>query len=338
MTFRVLAIGDPHFKVNNVEESLLMTQRLKELASNQSVDLIVCLGDVLDRHETIHVVPLDNAIKCLFSMSQIAPLVVLIGNHDRPNNSHFLTPDHPFQALKYWHNTRIVDTVEFGNYTKDSHDYKFVYVPYVPPGRFQEALETQGSMDQVLQNTQCLFAHQEFYGVQMGPIKSEVGDKWDLNHPLVVSGHIHEEQVLQKNIIYTGTPMQHAFGEMEDKTVSIFDFYPDGRWTRQKVDLKIPKKIVIRCGPHELLEYRKPENCQVKLIVSCTNVEFKTLMKNPRVKELQAQGIKIQWKSTKEYKTVNVEERIPYSQRLWRKIEADQELVQWYHKLFGTTA
>ena len=103
---KVLTIGDPHFKVSNVPESEAMTKNLIEIAKQMKPDLIVCLGDILDRHETIHVTPLTLSIQFLEELEQIAPLYTIIGNHDRPNNSDFMSDQHPFNALKQWKNQR----------------------------------------------------------------------------------------------------------------------------------------------------------------------------------------------------------------------------------------
>lgn len=331
MSHKVLVIGDPHFKVNNVEECRIMTKRLIEIAKEHCVNQIICLGDVLDRHETIHVIPLENAIQCLYQLSLIAPLVVLIGNHDRPNNNHYLTADHPFHALKYWNNTKIIDTVEY----EIIHGHRFIYVPYVPPGRFEEAILTTHSIDELTSAT-CIFAHQEFYGVQMGPIKSEIGDKWSIDYPLVVSGHIHEQQILQDNIIYVGTPMQHAFGEDPDKTISIFTFSSDKTFQRIQLDLGIPKKIVIRCNAQESLEYQPVSNSHIKMIIQCSNTEFKSLLKHQRIRDLQRLGVKIQWKSTKEYKPISVDEKISFTQRLMQRLQTMPELKALYLDVIRT--
>ena len=77
---------------------------------------------------------------------------------------------------------------------------KFLFVPYVPPGRFVEALETYKNIN--WKDVDCIFAHQEFYGCKMGAILSEEGDKWESKWPLVVSGHIHSRQWINKNIYY----------------------------------------------------------------------------------------------------------------------------------------
>ena len=133
-----LAIGDPHFKINNVRTSEEMTKRVIKVAQERRPDFITVLGDVLDRHETIHVEPLVRATQFLLELEKIAPTYVIIGNHDRPNNSDFLSHWHPFAAISQWKNTKIVDKVVIDTIKGCT----FIWVPYVPNGRFIEALDT----------------------------------------------------------------------------------------------------------------------------------------------------------------------------------------------------
>ena len=101
---------------------------------------------------------------------------------------------------------------------------KFIFVPYVPPGRFEEALRTLKD-DWI--SASCIFAHQEFAGCKMGAIVSIEGDKWDIKNPIVISGHIHSKQQPQKNIYYSGSAMQHAFGESAKNIIAFFSFTKD---------------------------------------------------------------------------------------------------------------
>ena len=58
----------------------------------------------------------------------------------------------------------------------------------------------------------------------MGAIISVEGDKWSLKFPNVISGHIHERQIPQKNIYYPGSAMQHAFGESKKNIIAHLNF------------------------------------------------------------------------------------------------------------------
>jgi DNA repair exonuclease SbcCD nuclease subunit len=263
---KVLVIGDPHFKVNNVEETNLMTEKILHLAKNNNLDFIVCLGDVLDRHESIHVSPLLRAVDFITQLSLIYPIYVLIGNHDRPNNNIYMTEQHPFTALKGQKNIYIVDST----LKQSINNFDFLFVPYVPPGRFNEAI-SYFSLD----NIKCIFAHQEFRGAKMGAIASIVGDEWPLINPMVISGHIHEFDKLQNNIIYTGTPIQHNFSDSHKKYVFIFDFIDDAT-TYIQFDLGLPKKKIIKllCSESHKINDLDPNN-YYKIILTGTPEEIK---------------------------------------------------------------
>jgi DNA repair exonuclease SbcCD nuclease subunit len=162
------------------------------LCACENVDMIVIGGDVLDSHERVSVVLMNTALKLFKVLSNIAPLYILIGNHDYINNQQFLTINHWMNAIKEWKNIFIVDKpLIFEN---------FLFVPYVFPGKFKKSIN---EID--LTSVICIFAHQEFLDCQMGIIKSVQGDRWESNMPLVISGHIHDRQKVNSNILYPGS-------------------------------------------------------------------------------------------------------------------------------------
>lgn len=349
MPLCALVIGDPHFKVSNVRETADMTEKIVALAKERQPDFIVCLGDVLDRHETIHVIPLTKATRFLHLLREIAPLYVVVGNHDRPNNSNFLTDEHPFAGLKHWKNTFIIDQ----GLVTTIQGHKFLFVPFVPPGRFKEAIKQiipeDCQLDQVLSEMTCIFAHQEFEGAKMGAICSEVGDPWPLNYPYVISGHIHDYDQLASNLLYTGTPIQHAFGDRDDKTISWVEWpnldsldqelqpiIPD----HQRIDLGLPKKIIVHLSCTEVADYQPPSNTQLKIIVSGTSAEIKAAMKLSNIKTLISSGIKVVYRDLSTKKIDNLEplkiRRKKYSELLQNAINDDPELVKVYHKVINS--
>lgn len=371
-----LVIGDPHFKVNNVRETQLMHERICEIARSRRPTFIVCLGDILDRHESIHVSPLERSSAFLHELSTIAPLYVLIGNHDRPNNSNFLTTEHPFNALKYWPNTHIIDTT----YTEVIEGRKFIFVPYVPPGRFNEALRvllpkptvvpvlvvenntasTTATNNEVIvapQSTDDLdvyftsdpvttiFAHQEFRNAKMGAIQSAVGDEWNLAWPYVISGHIHDYDQLSGNIVYVGTPIQHAFGDRDDKTVSLFTWKSvDPKLTpaEERIDLNVPKKMIIHLSCAEVANYVPPVDRQIKIVITGSSAEIKSAMKLQNVKTLVSSGIKVVYKDvpTATPLTPVAPNRstgpiLKYGSRLYMALNNDPDLTEMFTRLFG---
>lgn len=391
MTTRILVVGDPHFKVSNPIETEEMSSKIIEVIKKIIPDAVVVAGDILDRHESIHVKPLQRATAFLYAISQITKLYILVGNHDRPNNSTFLTEEHPFNAFKHWENTKVIDIGE----CVTINNLKCIMVPYVPAGRFDEALriilqrgvvpgegETleekslissipapeeqppevqklltlsttlgelqiddveRNELDRKLTEYNAIFAHQEFYGVQMGAIKSEIGDKWASHRPFVVSGHIHDYEKLSDNIIYTGTPIQHAFGDKEHKTISLYTWsspmqkIPD----EERIDLHVTKKIIVRLQWFELNNYIPPAEHQIKIIIIGTTSEIKAALESHNYKILIKKGVKIATKIiddtsiTKPVQNTNYEIKT-YYQRFYETVanSQDSQLQAVWNEIF----
>jgi len=336
---RILVIGDPHFKINNIEETNEMSQKILSLLEKLNPHAVVCLGDVLDRHETIHVGPLLRSIDFFEKIASKYKLYILIGNHDRPSNQVFLTEEHPFTALKQWNNTVIVDNV----FTDTIENNRFLFVPYVPVGSFMAAIETKLGKSPDLSEFKCIFAHQEFFGAKMGIVESKVGDPWDANYPLVISGHIHDFDVLGSNVIYTGTPIQHGFGDRDDKWVFLFEFDQNG-FRYEKYDLELPKKKIIKISFSEIhLLKSLDKKSHYKIVISGTPEELKTIKVGPFLKDLPKS--KIVYKtisSTMEKFSHDVSyDNKGFLEQLYEEIERKEdfferkELIEMYQDLFG---
>lgn len=333
-----LVIGDPHFKVANVRETNAMVESIVRTANERRPDIIIVLGDVLDRHETIHVSPLTRAIEFLGRLMEIAPTYVLIGNHDLKNNRQFLSDEHPFTALKYWGPRMIIiDTTTMVNI----NDQIFVFVPYVPPGRFIEALQRCPGWE----TATCIFGHQEFRGAQMGAITSIEGDEWSLTYPYVVTGHIHDYQEPQVNILYTGTPIQHAFGDRHDKTISYFVYHTPNEREHVRIDLGLPRKQIIRITCAEVSTYVPQQNHELKIIIRGTSGEIRAIKMHPNINIWKQSGYKIIYKdlplngTTMPNDNISIISIAPlrFSTVLYNKINSNQRLSSLYIKIFGGT-
>ena len=218
---KIFVIGDPHFKSKNALETNEMSNKIYELLIQEKPDFIVVLGDVLDTHETIHVGPLCRATEFLYRLSKLSNhLFILIGNHDMKSNADFLTGESAFNACKSWENVTIVDKVKKFCFKEKN----FLFTPYVPTGRLSEAFATESITEENINEYDIIFAHQEFKGCNMGAITSNEGDEWGSEWPLCISGHIHDYQELQHNLIYPGTPIQHSYGDSPNKAILILEF------------------------------------------------------------------------------------------------------------------
>ncbi len=332
----VLCIGDPHIKVNNMIESEMMIEKLEILVRQRKPDFVVCMGDVLDRHSNIHVSCLMMAEKMVEKLSEICPFFLLIGNHDRPNNSVFLTNEHPFNAIKKWPNVHVVDSF----FKWECKNKKFLFLPYVAPGRLEEvinlALKKEDGAFEDLSSYSSIFMHQEFKFAKLGGIVSEHGDTWDEKNPLVISGHIHEYDLLQSNIIYVGIPFQHSYSDSCHKTVSIFTFSETG-WDQERVELGLKKKVTIYITPEEVHKFEYSADKDVKLVIKGSESAIKTIAKVQKIQDLKKAGVKIVFKTiqTLEVSQTSTTNKISYADRLLLEISKDVRSLAWYNKIFS---
>lgn len=301
---KVLFIGDPHFKPDNEIETDLMVAQVSELILTEKPDITFVAGDMDHTHEKVPMRPHMRSIKALQAWRRVSrKLVVNIGNHDRPHNNVFQTDEHSYNALKEWSDTLVIDrTYQCEEKTLPHLEtgevltFNMVYVPYVPVGRFAAALAS-ADLEPPYNNIAAIWAHQEFKGAKMGAITSSHGDPWPLEYPLCVSGHVHDYDRLQPNLIYGGTPIQHGYADTKDKTVSIFTFTQhDGKtqWEEKRHNLRIPKKIQITLTAEQLATYVLPPLTQVKIKVTGPAAVIREVMKLDHVVKLAAtHGVKI---------------------------------------------
>lgn len=291
MQAKVLFIGDPHFKINNIEIVEVFIQQCLAHIRRERPDLCIIAGDVLHTHERLHTTAYNKALEFIGAVRQLTRTVVLVGNHDYENNQQFQTNKHWMNALKEWNNITIVDK----SCTLSLNGCCFICVPYIPPGRFIEALNT---LEDGWRGADCIFAHQEFFGCKMGAITSTDGDKWENNYPLVVSGHIHSEQQPQENIYYPGSVLQHAFGESENNGLLVLDFTAGVRPIMRKIVLDIPRMrtVYVDICKFSALELAPVTNERVKVVCRGGVEEFKALKKTKHYKSLIEKGVKIHFK------------------------------------------
>ena len=358
---KIFVIGDPHFKSKNALETTEMANKIYQHILELNPDFIIVLGDVLDTHETIHVGPLCRATEFLFRLSSMSKhLYILIGNHDRINNAVFLTPESPFNACKLWTNTTVVDKVVVSKH----EDKEFLFVPYVPTGRLMEALATENVTEENINQYCLVFAHQEFKGCNMNMITSNSGDEWKPEFPLCISGHIHDFQELHHNMIYPGTPLQHAFGDSPNKAVMLLEDSGDSGakvgastedkaganalWKYTRIKLGLPKKLIVHISAEELIDYVLPENSFVKLVVTGESDKVKEVLKLEKVKELLSNDrIKLSIQEYKKKKAdidigatllseVMATKFVPFQERLVKVLSGEKtEIKECFSKLFG---
>lgn len=325
----ILAIGDPHFRMENLSELTAYSNRIISLVTREQPTFVVLLGDLLHSHEHVHTTVLNKAYTFIYKLSQLVPVYVLVGNHDYINNSQFLTDAHWMNAMKMWDNVSIVDRGE----TTTTSFGKFVFCPYVFPGRFKEALDL---IDADWTSARAIFCHQEFAGCKMGAMQSVDGDAWDADSPFIISGHIHDKQLPQENIFYVGSSMQHAFGESHDKTITMCYFTTNMRF--ENVDLNLPRKRIVYRHLDDMESYT-PETGQdkLKLTLSGTYDQYKVFKKSKKYKELVKKGVKLIYKHKPVREETATETVDDFNQVLYRLVQEDNNpaLIQLYNDLIA---
>lgn len=319
---KILCIGDQHFKPSNIPQVNVFVKKLDEWLSQNPVDAIISMGDLLHTHERLHTQALNKAIEYVDIMSKYAPTYIQVGNHDFCNNSAYLTQNHWLNVFKNRNNITVVDDVTI----VDIHSHKITLCPYVPDGKFRTALDTKiGEWE----DSECIFAHQLFDGAKMGVIVAEDVEKWDENDPMIFCAHIHDKQWVQENIYIVGSAMQEAFGETEDKTLLLLTltndsddilkapvsqrdtcsnflnktFFEANPSLFNHVNLDLPKKRIMYLTMEELSEFdleTLKENIEYKLTVDGDQEEFDAFKKTTKYKSL-TKKVKIVFKHKRSF-------------------------------------
>ena len=308
---KIVAIGDPHFKKSNYLQTEVMVREIELCLAATRPNLIVCLGDTLDKFSDYNERPFNRALDFLAMLRNHARTYVLIGNHDLPTNVHFCSTQHPFNALKQWsdhpHPITVVDEPIF------AAEHGLVFSPYIPSGRFVEALDRVSGWQQA----RLIFAHQDIANAVYRGQASTEGDRWYPEWPLLVSGHIHDYQEVGPNVLYPGSPLQHAFDESADKAVSVLVLGEPGapvehtRWP-----LAVPVYYTIHLSAAQIESFNVPAVpplSEVKLVLEGSTAEIKAWRKSTKVKAWQSKGYKIQYRRHPD----SIQRRDPSSNAAW---------------------
>lgn len=271
----ILCIGDLHIRVENIAAVDLLETQLAAIldARRGALDAVVVLGDVLHHHERLHTTPLNRAHKLFKALASFGvPVFVLVGNHDYIQNDQFLTERHWMNVLEC---VRVVDkVVQFRGLT---------LCPYVPVGRFHEALETAAHDWRA---SELICCHQEFEGAVMrnGHV-SVAGDPWAAEFPRVVSGHIHERQTLESGVHYVGAALP-GLGDRAAVTL----------WAAGRVEtipLAFPRRARVVCSLDDAAAHldRLPDIKQ--MILSGDPAAFTSFRAGPTYAALRAAGVQV---------------------------------------------
>lgn len=367
---RALVIGDMHFKENNLSIVKLMCERILWIVSTTpELDMIVLLGDTLDRFAKVHTVPWQETIVFFEKLVEFKiPTYLLIGNHDYPNNSVYLSNVHPFYSLHKWPDITVIDKV-----TSVTHKgYRILLTPYVAKDRLIEACQSYSMSWYQEHDLHC--GHSELQGCKMGAIKSTTTDVWKDFYCFTIEGHCHDHHVLAPNAIYIGTPMQHSNCDNGDKTISLFTVNPldkistskyhkenkyetffihrDLQIHERRIDLDLPKHKNVYLDYNGFLQWYNLEAPPhgydlLRVVVRAHTPDINTLKACHYQAKLKERGIKLALKEISGQDRVILEDEQKYSRiqkpkfrdLLYENVKTDPDMLEIYKKvcIVGTT-
>lgn len=234
----ILVVGDPHGRLKYLSDFKDFADKTVKLIQvyQARIKFVIVLGDLFHDHSNIHIEVAGAVINFVLRIANASQVYILTGNHDQTSASQYLPECSALTILQHIHpNVHIISRPEYID--------GFAFIPYVPPGRFNEAFASLFAQNDKQLSIKALFAHQEFKGAMFNPgVESAIEEQAPVNIPLIISGHVHTRQHIG-NVLYVGTPAQFTFGDDENKAVSLFKFNDDGTHTEERVDLKCRKYI-----------------------------------------------------------------------------------------------
>jgi len=332
-----LVIGDPHLLESDIPRSELLVSECLRVANERLPTYIVILGDVLDRHNQYHSQSFHLMCNFLRDCAKIATTIVVVGNHDRPNNSDFLSDYSPFYPMHEWKLPIII--ADKPKVFTDEHGKKFALLPYVLPKRVEEMLSQIDRTDVV-----ASFGHVDVIGAQISKtITCASGYSWKSSDGYYIGGHNHEKHWVNEFIFYAGTPCQRKFGESEDKGLHLISF-PEGKISCEMIKLNIPFKRTISIKFAEIAVTVVPNDGHIyRVEILGYSSELATLSTHPTIVNWKASGIKVVPKVQScvmnQLTPRETNSGIPnFHQNLYNEIQSNPDLTSSYIELYPATA
>jgi|ERR1700677_5019 len=217
---RILRVGDPHIKPSNVEEA----EDLFHFINDQILELkphrVELMGDLFHTHGIVRLEVLEFWYGWLdvLTAHEDIEFYVLVGNHDKGS-----TEEHAFSALTVFNHPKRAKNLKICELPRV--DGPFAYVSYYHDhNKFIEIANHCAS-----QGAKVLVCHQTFDGsyYENGFYAPDGIDASKINFDLIISGHIHTTQDIQKDgkrIIYPGTPKWDTSSDAnEEKGIWLFE-------------------------------------------------------------------------------------------------------------------
>ncbi|KAL7272822.1 hypothetical protein RUND412_004354 [Rhizina undulata] len=213
--------SDIHFQTNDLPRIVATAEWIIDTFRASKVSQIICLGDVLNTRESVNVQALSATVRFLDSLKSIAPVHILLGNHDmnlrhsaRVSSLDYLDTD---QGITVY---RDVTAVEVDG-------VRCLMVPWA-----ENHLEVVERLKHILpeeKQAMLMFGHLAVSGAITQPFSSKRSHHRQhvgvlrgshlVDFKSVFLGHFHHHQRLGREapVWYVGAPMQHDFRDKSDE-------------------------------------------------------------------------------------------------------------------------
>jgi len=270
---KILAVGDPHIKINNLDQGQLLMDYVLKVAIDRGIETVLFMGDLLHNHAVKRVEVEDFWVRCFNSFNDHSiHCDVIVGNHDCVGSKE---KEHlnSLNIFNYLPNVTVYNEIV----DVEKNGIVYTIAPYYSDlDKFVvDTSKTQGKV---------LFAHQTFTGVQYsnGFYAKDGIDPILIKHDQIISGHIHKAQKIGDKTSYIGTPKWDDMSDAnQDKGIWILTFGENNLIVNQEflstMTILTPiRKIVIKEGD-KLPKLEENANNYVEL---CGHTKWITKMKN----------------------------------------------------------
>jgi len=263
---KILHFGDSHFANKRLDECWRNFEYMIEYGRDNGIDMFVCAGDLFDANTMIDSHEYNKAVEGIGKMSEIAPVVMIRGNHD-PDGS--LGVFERLGGINYkiyvFNNTAEVDIED-----KNGNKVRMLLLPYVNPiifnavdnkinSIFSNAKEYYDDLIKTFskvetEHPKVIVAHLSVYGAQLANSEKIVANEVmlsvdDLRHKsfdAVMLGHIHKRDqdiFIDSNIRYSGSHYRINYGEKNNEVGFIVWDISKGRTSLELINTPAKKMV-----------------------------------------------------------------------------------------------
>jgi DNA repair exonuclease SbcCD nuclease subunit len=220
-----------------LEDQLKILAQIANIAEAEKVDAIFCLGDVFHSRIKVDVDVGFCGYLSFKALAEVAPLFILVGNHDQNSRDGSIHSLEPFKAF-----AEVIDRPRTDMF---------------PDGTKVAAHPFTADTDEFVnwlskREEDLVLFHQGIDKATTGAfdiaIKAEISvDSFPTKPKLFLAGHYHKHQwVIPNRCAYIGSPLQLDFGERtEEKGCLLLD---TATWQTEFKPLKAPRFFLFESG------------------------------------------------------------------------------------------